>query len=1033
MRTRLPIHRCIQEFNSEKDIRIVDRDVEEGLDTYYYELDVSLSISDTLSKGVSNVTVTIQRDYNKVSRKIIDLERDQYSENNGVSAVKDATTIEGLTNPESQEDPEKSYSGYLKLENTSILNVSRIASILTTSIQASNQNFFEKKSLEKKSVISTHKKDPKEFIDKKLQDYAFSNSSRYSSKKKHSKKGAGLTSHNLPRKKRQIRDISQVVSEREETVLMKASSILEDRKISKNNLDTGRGLIQMTDTILVEGIQRIKNQKQGIIQEKEYERSRLGGVIETKISSNKKIGKNPVSSNLRAQIERGEKSLVTPAVSSFRSASWSTISLLKKTPASILQSSLKNNIVFSSENYAGVVSRSQKSLPITKTEASYASLLNRRFSNRSKSRKNILDTGRYEYMGVQIRKKYKNFTIPVSFSVKNSDISNGVFCIKIRAYNSSGQIIDSKKIRYNHNDAIQGFYTTSEPPIFSGKIDDSGEVVLSVKQVDKDADSLKIYKKYISKETFYEGTPFVLLRTLRGKTASEKSEMQTIIDDSKAVNGSLVIYRAVSNTSLGGGTGAFTDIVLDLSEKTTNNTKPSQDYTTSSISTLLTKEGILVSISRVNGDFSVGYLEKQRQEDNYKSSKIVIDKDGNPVIAKPGVKYLDKDVNHGLEYRYRIVYHTPDGLEKRTDYVSEKFRFIFGDSELVVSARSAAKARSPLKRSVSLSTHIASIKTQEEDDIVKEATEEFAKKAASLEKSKEGAAEASKSVLSTSRTTRKTRKSDSDLSLLGDYSKYFLKSESVRLESEKDVVAIEVKRIDQATSEKTDVGIFMPGETFDDIGDVIPGRKYTYEFQEIRMDMQTYKDIVEKVSEIESVSSVNRGSSVSLAKESLAKVEKDLSNFSSKFLESGAIIDGTIRSAKSMASSPVSVLASSKIGEPVQIEVDIPFQRSKIINSTAKLARGKRSIIEWSIKKGLSKSKSQNYESDVDYFIIESSMLGQSQPAIICHGSNSGSGNFRSVHVVDNNYVGEITYFITPVYNDCTIGDRVLAGKVLVG
>ena len=80
----------------------------------------------------------------------------------------------------------------------------------------------------------------------------------------------------------------------------------------------------------------------------------------------------------------------------------------------------------------------------------------------------------------------------------------------------------------------------------------------------------------------------------------------------------------------------------------------------------------------------------------------------------------------------------------------------------------------------------------------------------------------------------------------------------------------------------------------------------------------------------------------------------------------------------------------------------------------------------------MSKSKSQKYKSDIDYFVIEYTIFSQTQPAIVCHGTSVDLGSFRSVHQLDNNFLGEVTYFITPVYNDCTIGEKVLAGKVLI-
>ena len=145
-------------------------------------------------------------------------------------------------------------------------------------------------------------------------------------------------------------------------------------------------------------------------QKVEYDLDKDGNILEKKVPNSKRVGKNPVFSNLQSQIERGEKSLLVPAVNSFESASWSTINLLKKTPASIIQESIKTPVVFSSENYSGTISKSQAQLPITKTQAKYAALFNKRFSSTSKKRKSILNSRDSQYQAVQIRKKYKNCT-----------------------------------------------------------------------------------------------------------------------------------------------------------------------------------------------------------------------------------------------------------------------------------------------------------------------------------------------------------------------------------------------------------------------------------------------------------------------------------------------------------------------------------------------------------------------------------------------------------------------------------------------
>ena len=790
----------------------------------------------------------------------------------------------------------------------------------------------------------------------------------------------------------------------------------------------------MSDTVLVEGISKIMQKKYGTLQKEEWRKNKKGTIIKERIAPKFNNDVKSYQSDLESQIERGSKDLETSTASSFQSATWKAINLSSKSPSQLIMSYTKDPVISSDQNFKGVLSSGQKALQITSLEASFAKVLSSKFKSSSIIRKSTQSDSSTEYQAVQTRKILKDISIPVNVSFENMAAADGII-IKIDAINQHGQIVDSKSKAINHREKIKNFYTTSVAPSLNVKLNSSGKIQVSVKQIDKDASDLYVYRKYVSEESISDGEEFILINKFSGTNASDESGEKEFFDTLDKIYGSKIMYRAVSFTKQGGGSGSFSDFILDLSGLSNSSSRSSGDFLQGSITCKVQEEGIFLSIPAILGDRSAVFIEKKRQEDGYKSIERIFNSKDKQRSSQISSMYtlLDRDVNHGCTYKYNIMYITEHGTEKRLHHSSIEYRFIVGKSGLSVNAENSSKKSSPIKSSIKLTMNIGDIIDLDAEKASKEAIEEYSKSRAYEATSKEAASKIAQEISKETREAKGTRAGSKDESLLSDY----LKSRGKDLdttgvefksEAEENIYSIEVQRVDLKTGDVTDVGIFMPGEVYEDDKDLKPGRTYEYKFQELKMPISTYTEIVEKTSTASADKKFRSGKTSLIDKDKTDKGIEFEDNYRSKFLDQSVAVDGVVRSSMSRALSPTTTLQRSKSGVSKSIHVTIPKSNSVIKNPSVSLVSNKRVSIRWI----LSSSKNIKNKSDVDFFLITAKKLGQVYPILTCHGQSINSGIFVSIDDTQDSFLGEISYFITPVYNNATLGDTINAGTVVM-
>ena len=925
----------------------------------------------------------------------------------------------------------KSYTGFIKTEDGSAESPTQsLAKSLSRLSYDLSSAFYEFQNKRESEILDTSYSAIEPFLNSQLRDYATSKKRVLSGELDTSspEKTAGLTGK-ISRKRKHISKIKNIVLDEFETRLLKSSEFIS---IQDNKLDNSN--TPMSDTILVEGISNIMQTKYGALQDKEWRKTKKGSITQDKMRSKFRKNVKSYQSDLESQIERGSKDLESSTASSFQTATWKAINISGKSSSQLIMKYAINPVVSSNQNFKGVLSSGQKPSKITKLEASFAKSLSSRFKTSATKRKGSQSEVTSDYQAVQVKKVLKNISVPSEITFSNSDIDHG-FVIKIDAINSKGQIVDSKKKTINHIEKIKNFYSSSVSPTISAKFNDSGDLQVSVKQIDKDADSLCVYRKYISERSILDGEEFILINKFSGASASDESGEKEFIDTLDKIYGSKIMYRAVSYTSSGGGSGAFSDFILDISGLSNSSNKSSSDFLQGSIVCKVQEGGISLAIPEITGDRSAVFIEKRSQEDGYKLVERIFNSKDKQRSSRISSEYtmLDKDVNHGCTYRYNLVYITEHGTEKRLQPVNVDYRFIFESSDLSVSAQSSSQKNSPAIQSVKLKMNIGSILNLDKEEASQDALAEYSKAQVQKAATKESAIEIAQKIREESRDAKSSRAGLDDKSLLAD----FLKSRGKEMESsdkdfknkaEESIYGIEVQRVDLKTGEVSDVGIFMPGETYEDTEGLKSGRSYEYIFQELKMPLSTYTEIVDKISVSESDKSFRSTRSLSIDKTGTDKSKDFEDNYRSKFLDKSSVVDGVVRSSLSRTLSPSTTLQKNRSGIVKSIKVTLPKSNSVVLNANTAIVSNKRVLISWSA----SSSKYIKNKSDIDFFLITAKKLGQIYPILKCHGQSIGGGSFLSIDDTQEDFLGEITYFITPIYNNATLGDTIKAGTVVM-
>ena len=1034
MRTKLPvIRKSLKSIDSDSDILIKDRDRNGELVTYTYKIIVNVDFNIAIRNDIVKVKVSAIKGDSISSTKTLLSRPSSIVSDSGIVFGK-SQTIDSITLKDGKKDISKSYFGFVDTVGVKTSGASQ-TQILAQSLARLNYDmstaFKEFQKIKKGDIIDDNIVAIESFMNSQLRDYATSRKKTLSDESKtgNFSKSSGLTGK-ISRKKKPYREIKNVILDGFDTKLISQAEL----RLQKDGFTISNG-IQMNDTILVEGISGIMQKKFGSPQNSEWRLGIDGRPTRDRMRSKFKTSVSSYQSDLEAQLERGSKDLESTTASTFQSAVWKSVSLTKKSPTELIMGYAKDPVIPSDLNFSGIISNGQKPLNISSREVSLAKKLCLGFKSSSRTRKSSQSDATTEYVAVQTRKVLKYIEIPVEISIPESATLDAGITIKIDALNSTGQIVDTKKKDFNHSEKKSGFYSTSVPPSINAKISTTGDIQVSVKQIDKDADYLRVYRKYVSEESISNGEKFKLINKFSGTDASDESGEKEFIDTLGKVNGSSIMYRAVSFTSSGGGSGAFSDFVLDISQLVNSSKKSSADFLQGSIVCKVQKEGILISVPEIKGDRGASFIEKRRQEDGFKSVEKISNSNDGQRSSRVSSEYtfLDRDVNHGFTYHYNIMYITEHGTEKRLQPTKIEYKFIFGDADLSVNAINSSQKSSPVKSAVKLTMNIGAIKSLDMEQASSDALSEYSRSKAASASSKERAVKDAEEISKVSRVAKTGRAGLKDESLLAEYLKSRGKveeeaSSSVKNEIEKNIYSIEVQRTDLSTGEKTDVGIFMPGETYEDTTGLESGKSYEYTFQELKMPMDTYSEIVTKTSVSSGELDFKSGKTLTIAKDSTDKDSSFEDNYRSKFLDQSATIDGVIVSSMARARSPVTTLQKNPSGVSKTVKVTIPKEKTKILNASASAISNKRVAIKW-IAAG---SKYINNETDIDFFIITAKKLDQVYPVLTCHGENIGSGNFIAIDDTQDKFVGEVSYFITPIYNNASVGDTVDAGTVLV-
>ena len=550
----------------------------------------------------------------------------------------------------------------------------------------------------------------------------------------------------------------------------------------------------------------------------------------------------------------------------------------------------------------------------------------------------------------------------------------------IELYNSEGDVLDVKHRIVNHDAEIEEFLTPDYAPRMIARSSSVGKNVVYLRQVDRVATEVWLYRKYLNPDSPNYARKYELIRKIR---LTKKDRSKRVVDWIN--NSSPCIYRAIPVGPRKRVSSAFRNAVAKPRRHRSLGKKSVEELTHVSIFAQTQGDKVIVRVSNIPEGPIALYIRADdlsskpttRRFDD--SSRVVGSEpeDQTQVINSDTVdlEFEDTSVRHGHIYEYRCVMVYPNGNEVQSKIteihefykeVSEEERIVVNLTGLTIQADDTGNA------SVSFNIEPSFTDTGMETII------------GALE-----SAGAEKSFISEVQSDR---------------------------EKLNNLVAFLVQRQDSVSGETETFGVLSTGEFADDVtsrrytgvSSLQAGRTYRYIVRVLMRSAETLFD-------------------TALSDDIDATTAKRYQKKISKFMNPSTLRNGTLPSTgQSFGVNPRSRMKSQdkfiegRTGIESAIDASIPDFKPEIDKVNARRLGTNKTLLMWSIT---------GDQDDIDHFIVMARFQGVKSTVGTTHNL-SYSGRYYFWDKELSGEPGTIEYSIIPVLADYTYGTEVAAEDI---
>jgi hypothetical protein len=551
----------------------------------------------------------------------------------------------------------------------------------------------------------------------------------------------------------------------------------------------------------------------------------------------------------------------------------------------------------------------------------------------------------------------------------------------IELYDTNGNILDIKHRVVDHDAELEEFLTPDYPPHIKARPLSIGRNVIYLRQTDKVATEVWLYRKYLNPASSNFAKKYELIRKIR---LTRKDRGRRVLD--WVNNSSTCVYRAIPIGPRKRVSHAFRNAVArPFRHKSLGKISP-EELTHVSIFAQTQGDKVVVRVSNIPEGPVALYVEADNLSSRPAARRFndslrivgsvpehqvqIVNSDTSDLI------FDDPAVQHGHIYEYRCVLIYPNGNEVRSKVteIHEFFKEVAEEERVVVQLTGLAIQADDIgNASVSFNIEPSFTDTGMETIV-------GALKAAGTDSS-------------------------------------FIDELYADREKLNDLVAFLIQRQDSTSGETETFGVLSSGEFVDDIttrkytgvSPLEAGRSYRYIVRVLTRSAETLFDTA-------------LGSNIDAA------TAKRYENKISKFMNPSTLRNGTLPSTgQSFGTNPRSKLKSQdkfiegRTGIEAAIEADIPEFKPEINKLSAKKVSTNKTMLYWTIS---------GDQDDIDHFIIMARFQGIKSTVGTTHNISYG-GQYYFIDKELSGEPGTIEYSVTPVLSDYTYGTEVNAKDIM--
>jgi hypothetical protein len=550
----------------------------------------------------------------------------------------------------------------------------------------------------------------------------------------------------------------------------------------------------------------------------------------------------------------------------------------------------------------------------------------------------------------------------------------------IELFNSDGDILDVKHRVVDHDAEVEEFLTPDYAPKLFARSARVGKNVVWIRQVDRVATEVWLYRKYLNPESAKFARKYELIRKVK---LTKKDRYKRVVDWIN--NSSTCIYRAIPVGPRQRVSHVFRNAVARPRRHKSLGKKSVEELTHVSIFAQTQEDKVVVRVSNIPEGPVALYitaddLSSKPTARRFNDSRRIVGsepEDQTQVINSDTVDLVfdDTAVQHGHIYEYRCVMIYPGGneVQSKITEVHEFYKEVTEEERIVVQLTGLAiQADDSGNASVSFNIEPSFTDTGMETIV--------------------GALESA----------------GAEQNFIDE-----LQSDREKLNN---LVAFSVQRQDSVSGETETFGVLSTGEFVDDVttrrytgvSSLEAGRSYRYIVRVLLRSAETLFD-----------TALSDDIDMTTAKRYQKKI--------SKFMNPSTLRNGTLPSTgQSVGINPRSKMKSQdkfiegRTGIEVAIDADIPEFKPEVDKLNARKLGTKKTLLMWSIT---------GDQDDLDHFIVMARFQGVKSTVGTVHNM-SWSGRYYFFDRELSGEPGTIEYSVIPVLADYTYGTEVTAEEI---